>query len=88
MLLTSLLRYLSETLLFAVDSVSLTGCVYMGVNAKGVDLLVLYPSASVAYIKVRKEVCCRGKLTSPCSLQQGGYNVFQWCFGCNIAKLF
>lgn len=60
----------------------------MGTNAKGADLLVLYPSASVAQIKVRKEVCCRGKLTIPCSLQQGGYNIFQWCFGCNVVNCF
>lgn len=31
-----------------------------GMHAKGVYLLVLYPSAAVPQIKVRKNVCCRG----------------------------
>lgn len=36
-----------------------------GTHAKGVDLLVLYSSAAVPQIKVRKDVCCRGNLSIP-----------------------
>lgn len=32
---------------------------------KGVDLLVLYSSAAVPQVKVRKGVCCRGALSVP-----------------------